>query len=58
MRVALMVTCLVDQFFAPAGVAAVRLLRSLGCEVTFPPGQTCCGQPAFNAGYLPPIWDR
>jgi L-lactate dehydrogenase complex protein LldE len=51
MRVALMVTCLVDQFFAGAGADAVRLLRSLGCEVVFPPGQTCCGQPAFNAGY-------
>lgn len=49
-----MITCLADQFFAPAGVAAVRLLRSLGCEVIFPPDQTCCGQPAFNAGY----WDE
>jgi L-lactate dehydrogenase complex protein LldE len=51
MKVALFVTCLVDQFYAEAGVAAVRLLRSLGCTVTFPPAQTCCGQPAYNAGY-------
>lgn len=51
MRVALFVTCLGDHFFADAGVAAVRLLRRLGVEVTFPPRQTCCGQPAFNAGY-------
>jgi L-lactate dehydrogenase complex protein LldE len=51
MRVALFVTCLTDQFFAEAGVAAVKLLRSLGCEVEFPQGQTCCGQPAYNAGY-------
>lgn len=51
MKVALFVTCLVDQFYAEAGVAAVRLLRSLGCTVTFPQAQTCCGQPAYNAGY-------
>jgi len=53
MRVSLFITCLADQFYAEAGVAAVRLLRALGVEVDFPPGQTCCGQPAYNAGYLP-----
>lgn len=51
MRAALFVTCLGDHFFADAGVAAVRLLRHLGVEVTFPADQSCCGQPAFNAGY-------
>lgn len=51
MRVALFITCLADQFYTEAGVAAVRLLRALGVEVDFPEGQTCCGQPAFNAGY-------
>ncbi len=54
MRVALFITCLADQFYAEAGVAAVRLLRALGVEVDFPEGQTCCGQPAFNAGH----WDE
>lgn len=51
MKVALFVTCLADQFFAQAGVDTVRLLRHLGCEVEFPKNQTCCGQPAYNAGY-------
>lgn len=51
MRVALFVTCLADQFLAEAGVAAVKLLRHLGVDVEFPPAQTCCGQPAYNAGY-------
>jgi L-lactate dehydrogenase complex protein LldE len=50
-RVALFATCLGDQFFAGAVADAVRLLRSLGVEVDFPEGQTCCGQPAYNAGY-------
>lgn len=51
MKVALFVTCLTDQFYAQAGVDTVRLLRHLGVEVDFPPAQTCCGQPAYNAGY-------
>ncbi|HLO25662.1 MAG TPA: (Fe-S)-binding protein [Geobacteraceae bacterium] len=44
-------TCLVDSFFPGVGEAAVRVLRHFGVEVQFPQGQTCCGQPAFNAGY-------
>lgn len=29
----------------------VKVLESLGVEVLYEPEQTCCGQPAFNAGY-------
>ncbi len=50
MRVALFVTCLVDLFRPTVGFAAVRLLERLGAEVVVPPGQTCCGQPAYNSG--------
>lgn len=50
-RVALCVTCLGDVFYPEAGEATVRILRRLGLRVDFPPGQTCCGQPAFNAGF-------
>ncbi|MBB4268074.1 (Fe-S)-binding protein [Roseospira visakhapatnamensis] len=49
-RVALLVTCLVDLFRPPVGFAALRLLEQAGCVVTVPEAQTCCGQPAFNAG--------
>ncbi len=52
-RVALFVTCLVDQLFPQVGEAAVAVLRRAGVEVTFPRGQTCCGQVAFNAGFWP-----
>ena len=52
MRVSLFVTCLADQFSPPAAAATVRLLRQAGCTVDFPQAQTCCGQPAFNAGYV------
>ena len=51
MKVSLFVTCLVDQLWPSAGVAAVEVLRRSGCEVEFDPRQTCCGQPAFNTGY-------
>ena len=46
-----MVTCLGDALFPRVGVAAVAVLRNLGVTVDFPAGQTCCGQPAYNAGY-------
>ena len=49
-RASLFVTCLGDHFYADAAASAVRLLRKLGVEVDFPEAQTCCGQPAFNAG--------
>ncbi len=51
MRIALFVSCLVDQAWPAAGVATVEALRRAGCEVGFDPRQTCCGQPAFNSGY-------
>ena len=50
-RVALFVTCLVDQFYPQVGESVVKVLRRLGVEVTFNPAQTCCVQPAFNTGF-------
>ncbi|HMQ93378.1 MAG TPA: (Fe-S)-binding protein [Amaricoccus sp.] len=49
-RVALFVTCLVDMFRPSVGFATVKLLEDAGCRVEVPPVQTCCGQPAWNAG--------
>ncbi|MGH9341885.1 MAG: (Fe-S)-binding protein [Acidobacteriota bacterium] len=51
MKVSLFVTCLVDQLFPQVGLSTVRVLERLGVEVDFDPGQTCCGQPAFNSGF-------
>ncbi len=50
-RVALFVTCMVDMMYPRVGMATVDLLERHGVEVVFPEEQTCCGQPAFNAGY-------
>jgi L-lactate dehydrogenase complex protein LldE len=49
-RVALLVTCLVDLFRPSVGFAAVKLLEAAGCTVEVPRAQTCCGQPAYNSG--------
>lgn len=51
MKVALFVPCYVDALFPETGVAAYKLLRYLGVDVTCPSGQTCCGQPMANAGF-------
>jgi L-lactate dehydrogenase complex protein LldE len=47
----LFVPCFVDLFASEVAVATARLLRRAGCRVRYPRGQTCCGQPAFNAGF-------
>ncbi|OQX64940.1 MAG: Fe-S oxidoreductase [Anaerolinea sp. 4484_236] len=50
MTIQLFITCLVDSFFPKTGEAMVDVLNRLGVDVEFPTAQTCCGQPAFNAG--------
>jgi L-lactate dehydrogenase complex protein LldE len=49
-RVGLFVTCLVDMHRPSVGFAAIKLLERAGCRVDVPRAQTCCGQPAYNAG--------
>ncbi|MDH5752078.1 MAG: (Fe-S)-binding protein [Deltaproteobacteria bacterium] len=51
MQASLMITCLCDALYPNVGKAAVMVLERLGVQVDFPPGQTCCGQPAYNSGY-------
>jgi L-lactate dehydrogenase complex protein LldE len=49
-HVQLFITCLVDSFHPQTGEAIVDIFHRLGISVEFPRDQTCCGQPAFNAG--------
>jgi L-lactate dehydrogenase complex protein LldE len=51
MRVQLFIPCFVDQLYPHTGMNMVRVLEKLGCVVTYNTKQTCCGQPAYNAGY-------
>lgn len=51
MRVSLLITCVVDVVAPDVADASVRVLRAAGCDVTCNLDQTCCGQPAWNAGF-------
>lgn len=51
MKVSLFITCLCDIMYPSVGEAMVKLLARHGIRLDFPEGQTCCGQPAYNAGY-------
>jgi len=47
----LFITCLGDQFYTKTLQNMTHLLENLGVELSFPPEQTCCGQPHFNNGF-------
>ena len=53
MNVELFIPCFVDQLFPDTAFNTVKVLEKAGCAVKYNPEQTCCGQPAFNAGF----WD-
>lgn len=50
-HVGLFIPCYVDQFYPNVGIASLELLEKLGCKVSYPQNQTCCGQPLANSGY-------
>jgi L-lactate dehydrogenase complex protein LldE len=54
MIVDIFIPCFVDQLHPNVGLNMVKVLERLGCGINYNPEQTCCGQPAFNAGY----WDE
>lgn len=43
-------TCILDTLYPGTGEAVVGVLNQVGVRVEYPADQTCCGQPAFNAG--------
>jgi L-lactate dehydrogenase complex protein LldE len=51
-KASLFVSCLVDQFYPEIGESVVKVLRHLDVDLDFPSGQTCCGQPAYNSGFV------
>lgn len=50
-KVALFAPCLVDSLYPEVAEDLVTVLRKVHATVSYPEGQTCCGQPAFNSGY-------
>lgn len=51
MKVGLFIPCYVDQFYPGAAIATLELLEKFGVQVSYPPNQTCCGQPMANSGF-------
>jgi L-lactate dehydrogenase complex protein LldE len=54
MKVQLFIPCFVDQLYPQTAFNMVKVLEKTSCDVHYNTNQTCCGQPAFNAGY----WDE
>ena len=54
MKVQLFIPCFVDQLYPQTAFNMMKVLEKTGCEVDYNTNQTCCGQPAFNAGF----WDE
>ena len=51
MKIGLFIPCFVNAVYPQVGTASFKLLRSLGVDVDYPLGQTCCGQPMANGGF-------
>ncbi|MBU6262694.1 MAG: (Fe-S)-binding protein [Bacteroidetes bacterium] len=51
MNVQLFIPCFIDQLYPQVAFNMVKVLEKVGCTVKYNPNQTCCGQPAFNAGF-------
>ena len=54
MKVQLFVPCFIDQLYPDTAFSMVKVLEKACCDVSYNTNQTCCGQPAFNAGF----WDE
>ena len=52
MRVQLFIPCFVDQLYPDTAFNMIKVLEKACCEVFYNTNQTCCGQPAFNAGFI------
>lgn len=53
MNVQIFIPCFIDQLYPNVAFSMVKVLEKAGCTVAYNTNQTCCGQPAFNAGF----WD-
>lgn len=51
MKVEIFVPCFIDQLYPQTAFNMVKILEKVGCEISYNPAQTCCGQPSFNAGF-------
>jgi len=52
MKVQIFIPCFVDQLYPDTAFNMVKVLEKAACDVYYNQNQTCCGQPAFNAGFV------
>jgi L-lactate dehydrogenase complex protein LldE len=50
-KVGLFLPCYIDVLYPQVGKAVISLFERLQVPIDYPAEQTCCGQPAFNAGF-------
>lgn len=51
MNVELFIPCFIDQLYPQTAFNTIKILERAGCKVKYNSEQTCCGQPAYNAGF-------
>lgn len=51
MKVQVFIPCFIDQLYPDTAFNMIKVLEKAGCKVSYNTSQTCCGQPAFNAGF-------
>ena len=51
MKIELFIPCFIDQLYPETAFNTIKVLEKAGCTVNYNTKQTCCGQPAYNAGY-------
>ncbi|MEO5650738.1 MAG: (Fe-S)-binding protein [Ginsengibacter sp.] len=54
MKVQLFIPCFIDQLYPQTAFNMAKVLEKACCDIDYNTNQTCCGQPAFNAGF----WDE
>ena len=56
-RIVFFVGCMTNFVYTEVGEAALALFRHLGCTVTIPKGQQCCGLPGMSGGDIATVRD-
>ena len=54
MKIQIFIPCFIDQLYPATAFNMIKVLEKATCQVSYNTNQTCCGQPAFNAGF----WDE
>lgn len=51
MEIDIFIPCFIDLMYPDTAFNMIKVLEKTGCKINYNTNQTCCGQPAYNAGY-------